>query len=171
MTANNQTDNRNKPVQLYVTQNEKKKIEEVSNNFKMTISEFVRQAIFDKINRIENPKVFTQYNKELIDNSLVKDLNKKIELIDEKLNLFNERTSVINEMKSQLNKIRNLSGSQSFAKKTDIILNLLKSNTSFTRIQLLDQSKISEDILIQIIANLIEEKIIEITGNGKFRLR
>ena len=74
-------------------------------------------------------------------------------------------------MKSQLNKIRNLSGSQSFAKKTDIILNLLKSNTSFTRIQLLDQSKISEDILIQIIANLIEEKIIEITGNGKFRLR
>ncbi|MFX1267620.1 MAG: hypothetical protein ACFFAK_06645, partial [Promethearchaeota archaeon] len=117
MTVNDSK--RDKLVHLAFSESEKQQVIDSAEELNMTISEFCRQAIFEKIRRKEHPEQFNQginqLNENLIENLILKmnDMNKKQDLILEK-------TNIVNEMNKLLEKIALYSKKEDFTKEKKI---------------------------------------------------
>jgi len=111
MSKEERKEERNKPIQFYVSEREYNDIEEYSNLSNCTKSEFIRQSILDKITRIKNPEVFESkglngFSKEQIKQILVgtTNNNKKADLLLEKMELLIEKQKYIEIISNRLNK-------------------------------------------------------------------
>ena len=110
---------------LSITPNEKKRIKEIAEVSNMSMSEFVRQAIFDKITRIENPDIKSTTSK---DNGLILDYMKKHDSRLNKLEkLLRERLSNGKVIKSTLAQIRSRVETNRLEAEKNIVKNLIKN--------------------------------------------
>lgn len=102
---------REKPIQFYVSERELKEIEEFTNISKTSKSEFIRQAISDKIMRMKTPEVFEAKGMNGISKSQIKAVlettinsQEKINLLVEKMDLIIEKEKLFDMLSEKINK-------------------------------------------------------------------
>lgn len=102
---------REKPIQFYVSERELKEIEEFTNIAKTSKSEFIRQAISDKIMRMKTPEMFDSKGSIGISKSQIKavlettiDNQEKINLLVEKMDLMIENQKLFEMLSEKINK-------------------------------------------------------------------
>lgn len=101
---------RDKPIQFYVSEREKEDIEEYRKIANTTKSEFIRQAIFDKIMRMKSPEVFKSGMNGVSKNRIRELLEtttkntKKIDLLMEKMDLVLDTKKYIEILSKRVNR-------------------------------------------------------------------
>jgi len=90
------SEKRDKIRHIAFTESESSKISEYAKDYGMTSSEFIRQAINDKIRSIEYPEVAKNGNNPEISNQLIKSQ----ELILEEMKLMNAKMTTINGIRN-----------------------------------------------------------------------
>jgi len=161
---------RDKLVHLAFSESEKQQVKDSAEELSMTISEFCRQAIFEKIRRMKNPEIITQGNTSQLNAKLLDNLMLKMKDMAKTQDLILEKTDNINEMNKLLEKIALYSEKQDFVKEKAMIINLLKSHSSLTQKQLINMTNLNKVVVFKVISLLRKEKKIEMTGNGRFRV-
>lgn len=161
---------RDKLVHLAFSESEKQQVKNSAEELSMTISEFCRQAIFEKIRRKEHPEMFNQGNTSQLDAKLFENIMLKMKDMAKTQDLILEKTNNINEMNKLLEKIALYSEKQDFVKEKATIVNLLKSHSSLTQKQLINMTNLNKVVVFKVISMLRKERKIEMTGNGRFRV-
>ncbi|MFW9879769.1 MAG: ribbon-helix-helix protein, CopG family [Candidatus Thorarchaeota archaeon] len=101
---------REKIIHIAVTEEKKEKLIKLVKKSNTTISEFIRQAIDDKIRRIENPNTYTSemnlevnYLERILEKQ--KSLEKRNELILERLDTYNQIVNTLTLLKPKVNNL------------------------------------------------------------------
>lgn len=157
---------RNKFIKFGVSVDEKESFQKYAKDSKMSVSEFIRQSIFEKIRRIENPEVssISQVNP-LVLEQISRDMKKQIEM--QKLVL--KRQEQFNEITKTLELIQIYSKGRDLTNETDVIDNLFEAHKSLSQHQIIEKSGFDKDIVWAIISNQERYKV-NIT-TGKFSKR
>ncbi|MFX1567896.1 MAG: hypothetical protein ACFFCV_05960 [Promethearchaeota archaeon] len=166
----NEKEKRMKMVHIAFLESEKLQIKEFADNLNMTISEFCRQAIFEKIRKIEHPEMFMQGVGNQIDMKLIESLFIKMNNMSKKQDLLIEKTNILNEMNKLLEQIALYSEKEDFTKEKEIILNLLKTHSSLSQKQLIEMTSLKKQVIFKVVSMLVSDKKITITSNGRFKL-
>jgi len=155
-------------VQFTVSNGFKKEIEEYSEEcgFK-TNSDFIRAAIREKINRIENPNLTKINAINTVNPAFLEQIQKNTQKTLELQNLTLDRIKIFNEMKEILNLIKSYSVKE-LKTETEKIKNLLKAHKQLNIKQIADKTNLDEKTIIEIIANS-EEFELDI-NTGRFKL-
>ena len=97
---------------------------------------------------------------------LIKNTKKMIELQE----LTLERTNIMNEMNQTLSLIKKYSTQKGLEKERLVILDLFKAHNSLSKQEIIDKTDFDKIIVLSIVSNLNEEKIIKLTSRGRFKL-
>lgn len=126
-------------IRFGVTKGQKKKIESYAKDFNKSLSDFIRDAIFDKIRRFENPEQFYQGNINQMNPAILEQLTLNTKKILELQEQTNERMKIAEDMentrlliKQEYEKLRKKGLVDDFSKEADDIWNLLKGHKSLT---------------------------------------
>lgn len=134
------SEKRDKIRSLAFTEAELKEIKKYAKYFNMTQSEFIRQAIFDKIRRIENPNDFSAVNNP----EVMKQLLANQELIIQEQKLVKEKLKTVNGIKEGYKSLKSLMSEgivkENLYLKADKLADLMKAhnNKGFTPKELHD---------------------------------
>ncbi len=167
---NNEKKIRNKIVHIAFTQHEKKEIKDFAEDSNMTSSEFIRDAIREKIKRIKNPEIMNQgsfqINPELL-LKISKDTRKLVELNEEKEkreNAINNVLETSDAIQEEYNKLKEKGLMADLKKETMIIRKLLEGHKSLSPKQISDMTKIVSNKVAIIITNKEFFKLNVVTG-------
>lgn len=153
-------------IQFTVSDNLRKDIEEWTEKSPFTtISDFVRNAVEEKIRRLKNPEIIQSNNQ--IDPTIFKQIlkqSKKVNSLNEKIL---ERMRLFEEMKDDLKLIKKFSNTQDLADENEIIINLLKAHKSLSLKQIIEKTDFDKDTVTQIVSS---DERIKLNMNGRFEL-
>jgi len=158
-------DNRKKIVHVAFAKDEKESIIRHAKSSKMTISEFIRQGVFDKIRRIENPDLFNQ-NSNQFNTDLLRRLLENVEDIAEQKKFESEQTELSYKMEKLQNTIQAVFEDVPRAKKK--ILNLLRVHKALYKGEIMEYTDLSRKTVIKVLSNPEFKLNID---TGKFELR
>lgn len=159
-----------KMIHLAFFPEEKTEIKAISKETNKSISDFCRDAIFEKIRRIEHPELFKQGNLDQFNQQFFEAfLNRFNDMakIQEKLL---ERTNVIAEINTTLEKLALYSKKQDFVKEKATILNLLEAHKSLSDKQIIDMLNLDKNTVLEARSILYSEGKITTTSNGRWKL-
>lgn len=155
-------------IQISLSQEEKDNIKEYAKQTHSSMSNFIRDAIFRRIENLENPKDNQTNNLSQINPGIIEELKKDTKRIIELQELTLERTNLMNEMNNTLRLIKKFSiKADSTAK--DTIINLFKAHNTLTPKDIIDKTKLDKEIVFSIISELHEADLIELTPRGKYK--
>ena len=156
-----------RPIQVYFSEEEKEAIKKHVESIvpKTNYSQFIREAICEKMRKAEHPEVFDQ-DQNL--NQFVLDVIKKIKELDRKQELILKNTSIINSMKETLRAIKSHVNKKRILSELEIIFNLFKANKNKTlNLQkIMDMTGIDEDTVFETISVLVSDGRIKQVGRG-----
>lgn len=167
---------RTKQVHITFSEKEKAKIKLFAESIDKSIREFIREATFERIRRIEHPEQFShgnisQFNPAILE-QLTKNTRKIIELqklTNERLNIAENIEKTIQAIKEQYKKLKKKNLIGSFSKESRIIADLLEGHKSLTPDQISKMSKIDIDDIYLILTGFNKFKLN--TTTGRFELR
>ena len=127
------SEKRDKIKHIAFTESESNKISEYAKDYGMTSSEFIRQAINDKIRNIEYPESIKNNSNPDLSNQLIKTQ----ELILEEMNLMKAKMTTINGIKNGYKSLKEIISDTTYKEnlklKADKIKEVMKeSNKAFT---------------------------------------
>lgn len=157
-------------IQVSLSNEEKNKIGKSANKKHQSMSDFCRVAIFDYIRRLENPELFNQQISAQINPIMIEQLMKNTKKMIELQELTLERTNIINEMNQTLGLIKKYSTQKGLVKERSVILDLFKAHNSLSKQEIIDKTAFDKTIVLSIVSDLNEEKIIKLTSRGRFKL-
>lgn len=167
---------RNKIVHIAFTEGEKSKIKKSADKSDMTVSEFIRQAIRDKIRKIDNPEQSTISNIPVITPEILlkiaKNTDKLLELQQEKKREKKIITNLLETSEALQNEYHRLmeKGLMSeLTEETKTIQNLLRGHKSLSPNQIIAMTNIEKEKVLFVITNVKLFKLNVITG--KYQLR
>lgn len=134
------------------------------------MSDFCRVAIFNHIRRLKNPEVFNQQINAQINPILIEQLMNNTKKIIELQELTLERTNIMNEMNQTLGLIKRYSTQKGLEKEKMVIIDLFKAHNSLSKQEIIDKTDFDKTIVLSIVSDLNEEKIIKLTSRGRFKL-
>ncbi len=145
---------RYKFIQFSVSDDLKNDIEEWTGKSSFnTISDFVRNAVVEKIRNLKNPKLNQSNLKDSqINASMLEQLTKntqKLILLQEKTI---DRSKIFDEMKADLERIKKFSIKQGLVQESEIIYNLLKAHQSLSQKQIIEKTNLEKDTIFQILS-------------------
>ncbi|MFX1384928.1 MAG: hypothetical protein ACFFBP_21070 [Promethearchaeota archaeon] len=157
-----------RPIQVYFSEEEKEAIKKHVESIvpKTNYSQFIREAICEKMRKAEHPEIFNQ-DQNL--NQFVLDvIIKKIKELDRKQELILKNTNIINSMKETLKAIKLHVNKKRIISELEIILNLFKANKNKTlNLQkIMDMTGIDEDTVFETISVLVSDGRIKQVGRG-----
>ncbi len=165
---------RNKIVHIAFTEGEKDIIKEYADNSDMTASEFIRQAIRDKIRRIDNPEQIS--NQPVITSEILlkisKNTDKLLELQQEKereKEIIKNLLQTSDALQNEYHRLMEKGLMSELTEETNTIQNLLRGHKSLSPNQIIDMTNIEKDKVLFVITNLKLFKLNVITG--KYQLR
>ena len=163
-------------IRFGVTEDQKKKIESFAKEFNKSLSDFIRDAIFDKIRRFEHPEQFSQGNISQMNSAILEQLTlntKKIlelqEKTNEKIEIAEDIENTILIIKEQYDKLKVKGLINDFSKESEIIEVLLKNHNSLTPDKISKISNLEIDDII-LILNAFDKFKLNIT-TGRYELR
>lgn len=157
-------------IQFSVSDDLKDDIEEWTEKspFK-TISDFVRNAVSEKIRTLKNPQSNQSNIKDSqINASVLEELTKntqKLLLLQEKTL---ERSKIFDEMKADLERIKKFSIKQGLVDESEIIYNLLKAHQSLSQKQIIEKTNLDKDTIFQILST---DNRFKLNIKGRFCLK
>ncbi len=157
------SEKRDKIVHIAFTENEIKEIDKYRKEFNTTRSNFIRNAITEKIRSIKNPNIYNgigSINKEILEKLLrnqekqenySKIISKKVETLDKIL----VNLALLKEERKNL------------VKEEQIIIKLLKDHEKLKPLKLIELSELPSNVVYDVISN---DKMFSITMNGEIKL-
>jgi len=151
------------------TPSEVDNIKKYSEHYNMTDSEFIRQAINDKIMRIENPESFTKANNE----ELTRQLLKNQELMIREQKLMKDKLSAVNNIRNGVKSISSLLSDGTLKENLDLkkekLLNTMKAyNKSHTPKELESLTNIDVKTVLLILTQLESKNQVKMDNNGRW---
>ena len=151
------------------TPSEVDKIKQYSDHYNMTDSEFIRQAINDKILRIENPESFNKANNE----ELTRQLLKNQELMIREQKLMKDKLSAVNNIRNGVKSISSLLSDGTLKENLDLkkekLLNTMKAyNKSHTPKELESLTNIDVKTVLLILTQLEGKNQVKMDNNGRW---
>ena len=169
MTENNSQEYKYKYLQITIDESFKREIKEYAKKADCkTVSDFVRIALKEKIQRMKHPETFLQnQNQNSIDPALIMELTQNTQKLIKLQELQLEKTKLIEEMREDLNRISKfaLKGLKEERKR---IWNLFQSHDSLSIKEIIDKTNYDEDIVFSIVSQFQKEKKIRMQNNGRF---
>lgn len=165
-------------IRFGVTEGQKKKIESYAKDFNKSLSDFIRDAIFDKIRRFEHPEQFYQGNMNQMNPAILEQLTLNTKKILELQEQTNQRIKIAEDIentrlliKQEYEKLREKGLIDDFSKEADIIIDLLKGHKSLTpeQIEKMTKKEINDEkaTLILQIDNRFKLNVV----TGRYELR
>jgi len=155
-------------IQFTVSEGLRKDIEVFTEKSTFTtISDFVRNAVEEKIRKLKNPEQLQskilEVNPAIVEQYLKN--SQKYNSLEEKIL---ERMKIFDEMKADLDLIKKYSLKQGLTSETTKIMNLLKAHKSLTIKQIIDKTNFDKDLIFQIVSN---DKKFKLNMNGRIQLK
>jgi len=155
-------------IQFTVSEGLRKDIEVFTEKSTFTtISDFVRNAVEEKIRKLKNPEQLQskilEVNPAIMEQYLKN--SQKYNSLEEKIL---ERMKIFDEMKADLDLIKKYSLKQGLTSETTKIMNLLKAHKSLTIKQIIDKTNFDKDLIFQIVSN---DKKFKLNMNGRIQLK
>ena len=159
-------DIRDKMVHLAFSENEITKIDKyVDNGNYPTRTEFIRQAIFEKINRIENPDL---YMTKTTNNDKISEFLDEVRVTNEQQKEILKKFTVLNEIQDTLGILQTLTKRPEIEKNEKIVIELLKKHEHLKPLRIMELSKLASHEVYDVISNKI---LFIINLNGEVELK
>ena len=153
-------------IHFAYTKEEKNKLEDFAKKSNTSISEFIRQAILDKIRRIENPDLYNpgiNFNKEFLEKIL-----KNQKLLDERNQLILERLDTYAQIVNTLKLLKPNINNQYLKEKMEKMRNVLKTYEELKPKKLEELTGFNGNTIKDILAYY--DEIFSITMKGGIKL-
>ena len=157
------SEKRDKIVHIAFTENELKEIDKYRKEFNTTRSNFIRNAITEKIRRIKNPNIYNgigSINKEVLE-KLLKNQEKQ----ENYSKIISKKLEILGQIQTNLSLLRE--ERKNLVKEEQIIIKLLKDHEKLKPLKIIELSKLPSNIVYDVISN---DKIFSITMNGELKL-
>jgi len=158
---------RRKIVHIAFTESEKKELKDFAKDSNMTISEFVRQAIFDKIAKIENHELFTPSGM-LSQNDQFNEILDEIKTSNKQQKTMLEQLKILHSIEKRLEILRKIADTPNRKKNEQIIVKLLTEHGKLKPIKILELSNLKKEEMWETITN---GNLFQITMNGDVELK
>ena len=155
---------RNEFIKFGVSADEKMSFQKYAKESSMSVSEFIRQSIFEKIRRIKNPENFIQSNVSQINPVILEQMSKDIKKQIELQELVLKRQEQFNEITKTLELIQIYSKDRNLTDETNVIDNLFEAHKSLSQHQIIEKSGFDKNIVWAIISNQEKYKLNITTG-------
>ena len=165
------SEKRDKIRHIAFTESETSKISEYAKHYNMTSSEFIRQAINDKIRNIENPETSKLDNKPDLFKEFITEQKELNERFDKLENLITTRLTTINGIKNGYKSLTELISDGTYKEnltlKADKIYSLMENKKGYTPKEL---NKITGFDLKSIDLALTnnQETLFQLNNNGRW---
>ena len=157
------SEKRNKIVHIAFTENELKEIDKYRKEFNTTRSNFIRNAITEKIRRIKNPNIYNgigSINKEVLD-KLLRNQEKQ----ENYSKIISKKLEILGQIRTNLSLLRE--ERKNLVKEEQIIIKLLKDHEKLKPLKIIELSKLPSNIIYDVISN---DKLFGMTMNGEVKL-
>ena len=165
-----QKDIRNKTIHIAFSENEVSQIDKYCKHDKIKLTsrtEFIRQAIFDKIRRIENPEVNNHISKKF-DVDQISEFLKEIKSSNEQQKAILKRLIIVDQIQSNFKVLKNMAKQPEIEKNEKQIIELLTKHKKLKPLKIMDLSGLSSHKIYDVISN---DNVFSINMNGEVVLK
>ncbi len=159
-------DIRDKMIHLAFSENEVTKIDKYvdDGNFP-TRTEFIRRAIYDKIDRIDNPEVFMT---KTVNNGRIFEFLEEVRANNEQQKEILKTLPILNEIQQTLGVLQTLTKRPEIEKNKKIVIELLKEHTHLKPLKIMELSKLASYEVYDVIS---DNSLFIININGEVELK
>jgi len=165
-----QKDIRNKTIHIAFSENEISQIDKYCKHDKIKLTsrtEFIRQAIFDKIRRIENPEDYNLISKKF-DVDQITEFLKEIKTTTEQQKDILKRLEIVDQIQTNFKVLKNIAKEPEIEKNEKLIIELLKEHKKLKPLKIMNLSGLSSHRIYDVISN---DNIFSINMNGEVVLK
>ena len=143
---------REKFIHIAFTEDEKSRIKDFASQHNMTISEYCRQAIFEKIRRTENPELFQgSASSKQVDTYFLENINESMKKLTDFQQLILDRTNLLPKMNDLLKVVHLRSTAMDLAPEQATIMGLFRVKKALSVKEIVDMTSYDEKLVIDII--------------------
>lgn len=165
-----QKDIRNKTIHMAFSENEVSQIDKYCKQDKIKLTsrtEFIRQAIFDKIRRIENPESYNHISKKF-DVDQISEFLKEIKSSNEQQKEILKRLIVVDKIQSNFKVLKEMAKQPELEENENLLINLLTEHKKLKPLKIVKLSGLSSHKIYDVISN---DNIFSINMNGEVVLK
>lgn len=165
-----QKDIRNKTIHIAFSENEVSQIDKYCKHDKIKLTsrtEFIRQAIFDKIRRIENPQAYNQIRK-TFDIDQISEFLKEIKTSNDQQKEILKRLEIVDQIQNNFKVLKNMADQPEIEKNEKLIIALLIEHKKLKPLKIMKESKLSSNKVYDVISN---DNVFSINMNGEVVLK
>lgn len=130
-------------------------------------TEFIRQAIFDKIRRIENPESYNHISKKF-DVDQISEFLKEIKSSNEQQKEILKRLIVVDKIQSNFKVLKEMAKQPELEENENLLINLLTEHKKLKPLKIVKLSGLSSHKIYDVISN---DNIFSINMNGEVVLK
>jgi hypothetical protein len=163
-------ENRDEFIKIAVTNSEKKRYKLYSQKVfgsDYHLSEFIRQAVREKIKRIDNPSLFRSNDQ--VSPVMIEKINKNSELLQELKEKNLKSENLFDELKDTLNLISSYTTTPT-SREREKVISLFKGFKSLSQKDLVRKTNFDKKTIFSIITDLRDQGIVRLKANGVFTL-
>ena len=165
-------------IRFGVTEDQKGKIEKYAKENDKSLSEYIREVIFEEFRRIEHPEQFAQGTVNQMNPAILEQLTLNTQKILELQEQTNERTKIAEDIentrfliKQEYEKLKQKGIIDAFSKEADDIKDLLKSHKSLTPEQIENMTKKEIDTEKATMILQVDNRFKLNVATGRYELR
>ena len=165
-----QKDVRNKTIHIAFSENEITQIDKYCNldDVKLTTrTAFIREAIFDKIRRIKNPKDYNQITKQF-DGEQISEFLKEIKTSNKQQKEILNRLVIVDQIQTNFKMLKNIAKEPEIEKNEKRIIALLTKHKKLKPLKIMELSELSSHKIYDVISN---DNVFSINMNGEVVLK
>ena len=165
-----QKDIRSKTIHIAFSENEVSQIDKYCkhDNIKLTSrTEFIRQAIFDKIRRIENPEVNNHMSKKF-DVDQISEFLKEIKSSNDQQKAILKRLIIVDQIQSNFKVLKDMAKQPEMEKNEKLVIDLLTEHKKLKPLKIMKLAGLSSHKIYDVISN---ENVFSINMNGEVILK
>ena len=163
-------DIRNKTIHIAFSENEVSQIDKYCKHDKIKLTsrtEFIRQAIFDKIRRIENPEVNNQISKKF-DVDQISEFLKEIKSSNDQQKEILKRLIIVDQIQSNFKVLKDMAKQPELEANEKIVIDLLTEHKKLKPLKIMKLTGLSSHKIYDVISN---ENVFSINMNGEVVLK
>jgi len=165
-----QKDIRSKTIHIAFSENEVSQIDKYCKHDKIKLTsrtEFIRQAIFDKIRRIENPEVNNHISKKF-DVEQISEFLKEIKSSNDQQKEILKRLIIVDQIQSNFKVLKDMAKQPEMEKNEKLVIDLLTEHKKLKPLKIMKLSGLSSHKTYDVISN---ENVFSINMNGEVVLK
>jgi len=163
-------DIRNKTIHIAFSENEISQIDKLCKHDEIKLTsrtEFIRQAIFDKIRKIENPEDNNRISKKF-DADQISEFLKEIKTSNEQQKEILNRLIIVDQIQTNFKVLKNMAKQPEIEKNEKLVIELLTEHKKLKPLKIMKLSGLSSHKIYDVISN---DNVFSININGEVVLK